>query len=294
MHILVTGANGGFGTLIVAKLLEAGHTVTGSMRDPHGRNAATTEALTALGAKIVDIDVTDDGSVIQGVETAVAQSGQIDVLINNAGVGAHGLLENFTDGDFQQVFDINVFGVQRMTRAVLPAMRARKSGLIVNVSTLLARLALPFFGPYNAAKWALEALSETYRVELSEFGIDVAIIEPGGFPTAFFNNQITPSSHDRVESYGEFAQAPRIAQERFSGFLQSNPQQDPQLVADAIVKVVDQKPGSRRLRTEVDTVGMGEAIVAYNDHHDQVTAGIFKAFGMEQMLELKSRPNTTG
>jgi len=117
------------------------------------------------------------------------------------------MLKKISEADFQQVFDIDVFGVQRMTRAVLPEMRARRSGLIINVSTLLARLALPFFGPYNAAKWAVEALSETYRVEQSEFGIDVAIIEPGGFPTAFFNNQLTPTSQDRAESYGDFAHA---------------------------------------------------------------------------------------
>ena len=286
MNILVTGASSGFGALMVADLIKAGHRVAGSVRDAAGRNAEAAAKLRGLGAEVVEIDVTDDASVSAGVAAADAALDGIDVLINNAGIGVHGLQENFSADDFQRVFDINVFGVQRMIRAVLPQMRARRSGLILNVSSLLGRVVLPFYGPYNATKWAVEALSENYRVELSQFGVDVAIIEPGGFPTNFFGNILRPSSRDRDAGYGDMAGAPEAAFAGFADFLAANPQQNPQLVADAVVAVVDAAPGTRPFRTEVDKVGMGDPIKGYNDHLAEVTAGLFANLGMDGMLKL--------
>eukprot|EP00752_Nemacystus_decipiens_P019215 g17271.t1 len=272
--------------MIVGDLIKAGHQVAASVRDPEGRNAGASSELRALGAQVVEIDVTNEASVASGVSDAVGKLGQIDVLINNAGVGVHGLQENFSADDFQRVFDINVFGVQRMIRAVLPGMRARGSGLILNVSSLLGRIALPFYGPYNATKWALEAVSENYRAELSQFGVDVAIIEPGGFPTGFVGNLIYPTSRDRDAGYGEMAAAPEAALEGFVEFLKSNPQQSPQLVADAVVDVVGRAPGTRPFRTIVDKVGMGDPITGYNEQLDGITEGIFTAFGIDGMLKL--------
>ena len=288
MNILITGANSGFGALIAADLVQAGHRVAGSVRDPNGRNAEATAKLRALGADVVEIDVTDDASVEAGVAEAQAKLGQIDVLINNAGVGVHGLQENFSADDFKRVFDINVFGVQRMIRAVLPAMRSRGDGLILNISSLLGRVTLPFYGPYNATKWALEAMSENYRVELSQFGVDVAIVEPGGFPTNFLSSLMRPSSRDRDAGYGEMAGAPEAALAGFEGFLAQNPQQSPQLVADAVVSVIGKTPGTRPFRTQVDKIGMGDPIEGYNEHLDKVTEGIFTALGMDGMLKLNT------
>ncbi|MBV6659201.1 MAG: SDR family oxidoreductase, partial [Devosiaceae bacterium] len=238
MNILITAASSGFGKLIVADLVKAGHTVVGSLRDAEGRNAGVSAELRAQGVEIVEIDVTSDASVDAGIAEATAKLGHIDVLINNAGVGAHGLQENFSPSDFQRLFDINVFGLQRMIRGVLPGMRARGSGLIVNISSLLGRVALPFYGPYNASKWAVEALSENHRAELSAFGVDVAVIEPGGFPTKFIDNLMQPASRDRDAGYGDLAGAPKATLEGFEGFLAANPQQNPQLVADAVVDVI--------------------------------------------------------
>ncbi|MEN0002064.1 MAG: SDR family oxidoreductase [Pseudomonadota bacterium] len=287
MNILITGANSGFGTLMTADLIKAGHQVVGSIREPHGRNEQAAQALEALGAKIVDIDVTDDASVETGVDKARALLGSIDVLINNAGVGSHGLQEDFSVADFQRLFDINVFGVQRMIRAVLPEMRARESGLILNISSLLGRIALPFYGPYNATKWAVEAMSENYRVELSQLGVDVAVVEPGGFPTAFIGNLMHPSSHDRSATYGPLGDAPKAALEGFAAFLQANPQQSPQLVADAVVDIVSAAPGTRRFRTEVDMVGMGDLVKPMNDQLAEASKGLFTNLGMADMLSLK-------
>lgn len=287
MNILITGASSGFGALMVSDLIKSGHRVAGAARDITGRNAEAAATLRALGAEVVEIDVTDEVSVENGVADARAKLGQIDVLINNAGVGVQGIQENFSADDFQKVFDINVFGVQRMIRAVLPEMRERGSGLILNVSSLLGRVIMPFYGPYNATKWAVEALSENYRVELSQFGVDVAVIQPGGFPTSFFGNLLQPASRDRDAGYGPMADAPQAAHESFAEFLAANPQQQPQLVSDAVVSVVNTAPGTRRFRTEVDTVGMGDAVRPMNDQLAAVTEGLFTNFGMSDMLHLK-------
>ncbi|MEM9342066.1 MAG: SDR family oxidoreductase [Pseudomonadota bacterium] len=289
MNILITGASSGFGKLIVTDLVAAGHRVVGSMRDISGRNAAAAAEFKDMGVEVVEIDVTDDASVEAGVAKATQILGQVDTLINNAGVGAHGLQENFSPDDFRRLFEINVFGVQRMIRAVLPGMRSRGEGLVLNISSLLGRVALPFYGPYNASKWALEAMSENYRAELSAFGVDVAMVEPGGFPTRFIDNLMQPTSRDRDASYGDMAGAPKATLEGFEGFLAANPEQNPQLVADAVVEVVATAPGSRPFRTEVDRIGMAEPMKAYNDHLAQVTEGLFTNLGMEDMLKLKTK-----
>lgn len=288
MNILITGASSGFGALMVEDLIKAGHHVAGTVRNPEGRNAKAAATLSKLGAVVVDIDVTDDASVSTGVEQAEAALGPIDVLINNAGTGAHGLQESFSADDFQRVFDINVFGVQRMIRAVLPAMRARGSGLIINVSSLLGRVTIPFLGPYNASKWAVEALSENYRVELSQFGVDVAVVEPGGFPTNFFGNLIQPTSRDRDDGYGELAEAPQAMLEGMGNSLAANPHQKPQIVSDAVVALVDMAPGTRPFRTEVDRSGMADPIKPYNAQLEKVTEQLFTSYGMEGMLKLNT------
>lgn len=288
MNILITGANGGFGKLIAAGLLSAGHRVAGTMRDPGGRNAEAASDLRAMGAHVLEIDVTDQASVDAGVAAADAALGGIDALVNNAGRGVHGLQESFLADDFQQVFDINVFGVQRMMRAVLPAMRARGSGLIVNISSLLGRITMPFYGPYNASKWALEAMSETYRAELSQLGVDVTLVEPGGFPTEFHDSLMHPSDRDRDLGYGEMAKAPDAARQNFADVLAANPQQDPALVAQAVVAVVDTAPGARPFRTAVDEIGMRDLVTALNEQHHAAMTTLFTNFGMADLMSVKS------
>ena len=288
MRILVTGASSGFGNLITADLVKAGHRVAGTVRDPDGRNAEAAAALRNQGVVVVDIDVTDDGSVEAGVEAAQAALGGVDVLINNAGAGVLGLQESYSAEDLRRVFDVNVFGVQRMIRAVLPQMRARGSGLIVTVSSLLGRVTIPFMGAYNASKWAVEALSENYRVELSRFGVDVALVEPGGFETNFFGNLIMPSSRDREAEYGDMASAPDAMLEQMGRALAANPEQTPQIVSDAVVGLVDMAPGSRPFRTEVDRSGMADPIKPYNEHLERVTKELFTAYGIEAMLTLNT------
>lgn len=137
------------------------------MRNLEGRNSKAASELQSLGAKTVEIDVTHDSSVNKGMSEAIELLNGIDVVVNNAGVGVLGLQETFTAEDWKKLFEVNVFGVQRVNRSVLPHMREKRSGLLIHISSLLGRVVMPFYGPYNSSKFALEALADNYRVELS-------------------------------------------------------------------------------------------------------------------------------
>jgi len=285
--IVITGASGGFGKLIVKTLLQRGHHVVGTMRSTEGKNKLVADELTNAGAKLVQMDVTNDKGVEEGVNKAIELLGGLDVVINNAGLGVMGMQEHFTPDDLKYLFDVNVFGVQRVNRAALPHLRNQSSGLLIYTSSLLGRITLPFYGPYNASKWALEALAENYRTELSGFGIESCIVEPGGYPTTFMTNLMKPGDNSRNKSYGEFMNAPNAMFEGFEKALENNPEQRPQKVADAITKLVETPAGQRPMRTVVDSMGMGDPIKGYNDQLQQITTGIYSAFGMEEMLKVK-------
>ncbi|KAB0285519.1 SDR family oxidoreductase [Vibrio fortis] len=285
MKILLTGAFGGFGKLIAKSLAEHGHEVVGTTRNIASNTVLKTE-LAEVGIKMIEMDVRSDDSVNEGVRNAVGLLGGLDVVINNAGRGTSGYQESFTADDLNTIFDINVFGVQRVTRAVLPYFKAQTSGLIVNTSSLLGRFALPFHGPYSASKWALEGLTETYRYELSGFGIEVCLVEPGGYPTSFIENLMN-GSDSRAETYSGLNPTPEFFLERFEEALANNPAQDPQDVADAYVALLAKPFGERPLRTTVDKMGMGEHLEGYNDHISRVTDGIYSAFHINHLLEVK-------
>ena len=285
--IFITGANGGFGALTVKTLLQEGHQVVATVRNPESKNKAAAEELTQAGAHVLHMDVTDDQSVEVAVAQAIERTGSLDVVVNNAGVGVLGIQEQFTVEDFKHLFDVNVFGVQRVNRAVLPHMRKQGSGLLIHISSLLGRITFPFYGPYNASKWALEALAENYRVELSGFGVDSCLVEPGGYPTGFFNSLMKPSDTTQNDSYGAMIHAPKQAFDSFEGALASNPAQNPQNVADAISALINTPAGTRPMRTVVDKMGMGDHIDPYNAQLAQIHEGLYTAFGMGEMLKLK-------
>jgi NAD(P)-dependent dehydrogenase (short-subunit alcohol dehydrogenase family) len=285
--VLVTGASRGFGILISKTLLREGHRVVATMRDPAGRNRAAAADLRGAGALVVDMDVTDEGSVQRGVGEAVEKCGGLDVVVNNAGIGVLGLQEAFTIDDWKRLFDVNVFGVQRVNRAVLPHMRQRRSGLLVHVSSLLGRMPIPFYGPYNASKFALEALADNYRLELSSFGIESVLVEPGGYGTEFKESLLRPSDGARLKQYGAFAQAPDQSLAAFSKHLEGPDAPDPQQVADAIASLIAAPRGRRPFRTVVDRLGMGDAIEPYNRSLDEIQRKVFAAFGMADALKLR-------
>jgi NAD(P)-dependent dehydrogenase (short-subunit alcohol dehydrogenase family) len=261
--------------------------VAAAMRDIGGKNKANADELSALGASIIELDVTNEASVSNGVQAAIAALGGLDVLFNNAGIGVIGMQEFYTTADYQKIFDVNVFGVQRMVRATAPYFRKQGKGLIIYTSSLLGRIALPFYGPYQSSKWALESMAENYRVELSTFGIENCIIEPGGYPTTFMDNLLKPSDTTQEASYGDFAHFPAGMLSNFDNVLKSNPQQDPQRVADAVVDLLAKPYGEKPFRTPVDFIGMGDLIGAYNEHLDKITTGLYTNFGINGLLSVK-------
>lgn len=285
--ILMTGANGAFGALAVQAALAAGHRVAATMRDPEGRNRDAAALLRASGATVVAIDVTDDASVASGTTQAIDALAGLDVLVNVAGTGSYGLTEAYTSEQLLGLFDINVVGVHRMMRAALPTLRQQGRGLVINVSSLLGRVSMPFYGPYSAAKWAVETLSATYRAELSQFGVDVVLVEPGGFATSWIGNLVVPADETALAGYGAFAALPDQALTGYRQFLASKPEQDPGKVAEAIIQLIEAAPGSRPARTIVDFVGMAEPVQAMNEQLHAVTRNLYAAFGSEALLELK-------
>lgn len=285
-NVLLTGASGGFGRLIVEKLLKEGHDVVATMRDVSGKNKNIAEQFSNLGANVFEMDVTSDKSVSQAVAQILGNHKKIDVLINNAGVGVLGLQECFTTEDWKKIFDVNVFGVQRVCREVIPHMRKNREGLIINTSSLLGRMTVPFYGPYNASKWALEAMSENYRTELSQSGIEVCIVEPGGYPTSFIENLMRPSDSARSIEYGDLGQMPEGFLKGFEEALASNPEQDPRKVAEAFSTLIAQNKGQRSFRTVIDKMGMGVHIEPYNQSLAQLTAGVYGAFGISHLLKI--------
>jgi len=286
--VLITGASAGFGKLMTATLINAGHTVIATMRDPEGRNAANAAEAKAMGAHVLELDVTSDASVDAAVQTAVGSLGGIDVLINNAGTGVIGWQETFTVDDWKKVFEVNVFGVQRVTRAVVPHMKSKGEGLVIYLSSLLGRITLPFFGPYNATKFAVEAMAENYRLELSGAGIESCVIEPGGYGTSFMSALIQPSDEERIATLGEAAGAPMQMVQGFEGNLSGENAPDPQWIADETLKLVDTAHGQRPFRTVRDGLGMGEPVEAINSAAEASELGIYKAFQLDGMLEVKT------
>jgi NAD(P)-dependent dehydrogenase (short-subunit alcohol dehydrogenase family) len=283
--VLITGVNSGFGYLTANTLSDNGYTVIGTMRDPQGRNASIANEFAAKGVMIVDIDVTDDESVTRGVQHALEKTGTIDILINNAGVGTLGWQESFTIDDFKKVFDINVFGVQRLTRAVLPYMKKQQQGTLIQISSILGKFVLPFLGSYNASKHAVEGLVENYRAELTQFGIQSLIVQPGGFGTDFGANLLKSSDTAVSQSYGEHANAP---EQMWAGTEQSHDAEDapnPQMVADAILKLIETKPEERTFRTVVDGTGLNPVIGEINDSTEKAMQTIYTAYGMENLLQ---------
>lgn len=179
--ILVTGASSGIGLATAKHLAASGHRVFGTSRRSPEQVA---ERLGALPFDVVTMDVCDPESVAACVR-GVLERGPIDVVVNNAGMGIAGAIEDTSDEEALAQLDTNLLGVHRVCRAVLPAMRARGQGRIVNVGSLAGRITLPFQGFYSASKYALEAYTESLRMELRPFGITATIIEPGDFQTEF-------------------------------------------------------------------------------------------------------------
>jgi len=284
--VLVTGASGAFGSLTCKSLAQKGYQVVGTMRSTKSKNDAIAQELRKAGVKLVEMDVTNETSVNDGVAKSIEALDGLDIVFNNAGLGANGIQEMFTAEDMQRVFDVNVFGVQRLMRAVLPHFRKQGKGTILHTSSCIGRVTTPFLGVYCASKYALESLAEGYRAELSGFGIESCIIEPGGMPTAFMGGMLRPSDESRNEGYGEMVHAPDASLNGYVDYIKTNPKQSPQAVADAVVALLEMPYGEKPFRTVVDFMGLKEPIENYNKTLHQTTQQIYTANGVDNLLSL--------
>ncbi|MCV3209823.1 SDR family oxidoreductase [Mesorhizobium sp. YC-39] len=280
--ILITGASSGFGGDTAETLAHAGHRVFASMRDVAGRNRPHAEALRAKGIEVVEIDVTDDSSVERGVASVLAQAGYLDVLINNAGIGSAGISEAFTTEQVRALFDVNVLGIQRTLRAVLPAFRRRGEGLVVNIGSILGRLTFPFFGLYGASKFAIEALTEGYRYELSQLGVDVVLVQPSNYPTNIFASAQQPDDSARSIAYGEIAAIPNKMVETLMDLFRGENAPDPHDVAEAIARIVELPNGSRPARM---VVGQSFGADDINAQTAPIQAKLIEGLGLGQLAE---------
>ena len=281
--IFITGTNSGFGWLTAKSCAALGHKVYASMRDTKGRNADKARALVQQENMVVyDVDVRNGKSVAEAIDAIIKTEGRIDVVINNAGVYATGITETFTEEDFSRVIDVDVTGTWRTIKAALPQMRKQKGGLIINISSVAGRFSFPFQTVYNAAKFAVEGLTEGLHFEVRQLGVDVVMIQPGAFPTEVWGKTIAGSDDTVIAGYGDLAKIPEQIGAGIGQMFEAV-KPDPQLVADTIIHLMNTPQGKRPLRTVVDPATGTFSEIA-NKHVKEQYESFLTAFGMQEML----------
>jgi NAD(P)-dependent dehydrogenase (short-subunit alcohol dehydrogenase family) len=286
--VLITGASSGFGRLIAETLARKNYQVFATMRNVNGGNVGAAREIRDLAVReslslhTVELDVTDDVSVERAISEVTAKCGRIDVLVNNAGYGIMDLAETVTLAQAQRQFDTNFFGILRMNRAVLPAMKRQGSGLLLHVSSGAGRLVIPGMGLYCASKFAMEALAEAYRYELASLGIDSVVIEPGAYATPIMEKLESGEDPGRKSGYGEMAQVPDNLKAKI-GSSRANPQE----IADIVLQIMETPAGQRQLRYRVGPGGPG--VQRINTLTDEVQAQMLEAFGITAQAKFKTR-----
>jgi short-subunit dehydrogenase len=244
---LVTGASSGIGESTAHHLHDAGFVVYAA-----ARRVDRMAALAAAGLRTVALDVTDESSSEKAVADILAAQGRIDVLVNNAGYGSYGALEDVPMSEARSQIEVNLFGLAHLARAVLPAMRAQRSGTIINISSMGGRLATPLGAWYHASKFAVEGLSDALRLELRRFGIDVVVIEPGLIRTEW--GSIAARKLRATSGGGPYAdQAEAIAVSLDNGSRPNAPRTSP---PDVVARAVTRAATARRPHTRY-TAGFG-------------------------------------
>ena len=283
--ILITGASTGFGRDTAETLARAGHKVFASMRDPEAKNRAHAEALRGQNIEVVELDVTDSQSVDRAVAVVIAKAGRIDVLINNAGVAAAGVSEAFTPEQTTALFDVNVIGLLRVTRAVLPDLRRHNDGLIINIGLVLGRVTFPFFGLYGASKFAVEALTDSFRYEVSQLGIDVALVQPSAYPTQMYASATQPADTGRATEYSAVGEIPGAMFEQFTTMFSGPEAPDPHDIAEAVARLIATPKGDRPART---VVGASYGADTLNDATEPIQASTVEALGLGHLATVTS------
>jgi NAD(P)-dependent dehydrogenase (short-subunit alcohol dehydrogenase family) len=207
--VLITGTSSGIGLATAIHFAQQGWNVAATMRNP-----AKAKGLESFSnVKIYSLDVTDRQSVANAVETIMRDLGSIDVLVNNAGFGTDGVFEAMSDEVIAEQFNTNVFGLMRMTRAIIPYFRAQSSGRIIQIASMGGRITFPLYSIYHSSKWAVEGFSESLQYELAPFGIQVKIVEPGAIKTEFYTEGRKSIPGAELPMYSDFvAKVDRVSQ----------------------------------------------------------------------------------
>lgn len=248
--VLVTGASSGIGEEAVKGLLAAGYHVYAG-----ARRVERMQPLAAAGARLLPLDVTDDSSMTGAVKSIVQETGRIDVLINNAGYGSYGALEDVPLEEGRRQFDVNIFGLARLIQLVLPTMRSQRSGRIVNVSSIGGKIGEPFGSWYHATKYAVEGLSDSLRMELHPFGIDVVVIQPGAILTEW--NGIARDGLMKYSGDSAYRDGARSRTRMLAAADRGSMPSPPSVVARTIVQAVQ----ARRPKTRYATGGGARTIL---------------------------------
>ncbi len=236
----ITGASSGFGRLLAEYLLQRGATVVATARQVEQLEDLVTRY--PGGATVLPLDVTDRDSINHAVQDAIARVGHIDVLVNNAGYGVCGAVEEVTEDEYMPMFQTNVFGVIQLTKAFLPMFRERRSGAIINLSSIGGLIGSPGWGYYNATKFALEGLSGALYGELAPLGVHVMLVEPGPFRTEFLGRS-GKQAYRRISDYETTVGKTRDYFENQSGKQAG----DPQRAVEAMVEAVNAPEPPRHL-----------------------------------------------
>ena len=289
--VVITGASTGFGRMAAETLARRGFAVVATMRDVAGRNAANRAELEKLAAaerlrlSVLELDVTSDSSVETAARETLRLHGRVDVVINNAGFAGIGVTEAYTPDQFREMFETNVFGVVRVNRAFIPAMRRQREGLLIHVSSGAGRISVPYMAPYCASKFALEAIADGYRFELSPFGIDSVLVEPGIFKTAIFGKMFPAADTARSAEYGPAADLSERVNATFVNAIGAPDAPEGEEVVSVFVKLIETPAGERPLRTAV-----GLAIDRLRDHNESsedLRGVVAHMFHVTELLEFR-------
>ena len=247
--ILITGASSGIGYDAAQTLAQQGHRVYAA-----ARRVERMEQLKTFGVEVVRMDVTDEASMQNGVESVVQAEGRIDVLINNAGYGFFGAIENVPMEEARKQLEVNVFGLARLTQLVLPYMRRQQSGRIINTSSIAGKMVFYMGGWYNVTKYSVEAFSDALRMEMKPFGIDVVMIEPGAIKTDW---GIIAARHLKESSVGTaYEESGTQWANNMDWFYQTNMLSSPAEITKAISRAVNsRRPKARYCRGRFSVIG---------------------------------------
>ncbi len=281
--VLITGTSSGFGKLIVKLLCKSNFKVIATMRDVNGKNAKIANELNGLSENVIveDLDVTCSNSIKKAISNTIKKFNKIDVVVNNAGIMNVGLAQGFTISQLEKQMDVNYIGVARIFKEVIPYMKKKNDGLFITISSIAGRIIFPFLSTYNPSKFAVEALAEIYRYELSPFKIDSVIIEPGPFPTNLIQNSPRPEDTKCLKDYGELSNAAEKTMERFQEFMKNNPDCDSNLIPKAIVKLINLSYGKRPLRT---VCGLDYGVKNINTVTKKYQDAILQQMGLDKLV----------